>query len=312
MKIDRLIAIIVTLIRRKRISARELAEMFDVSIRTIYRDVDAINQAGIPIITYPGMNGGVGIAEGYKLDRNVLSNNELAAIVTALQGISTTPGNVNNRVLLEKLKSTVPQSHLEAFNLKTQQFFVDLSMWGKNEILEGKIEKLKTAIELSNQVVLDYCNMKGETTTRKVEPYTLILKGQKWYLYAYCKKRNDFRLFKLSRIRGISNTGTAFERMEINLDDLPWNMEWKDLGKMTVLTLLFDKEVKTAAEEWFGVENVVPRPDGKFIVKASLPEDNWLYGFILSFGNHVEVIEPEYFREAIRNVACDICKIYKK
>lgn len=312
MKIDRLIAIIVTLIRKKRISARELAEMFDVSVRTIYRDVDAINQAGIPIITYPGMNGGVGIAEGYKLDRNVLSNNELAAIVTALQGISTTPGNVNNRVLLEKLKSSVPQSHLEAFNLKTQQFFVDLSMWGKNEILEGRIEKLKAAIELSKQVVLDYCTIKGEATTREVEPYTIILKGQKWYLYAYCKKRNGFRLFKLSRIREIRNTGAVFERREINLDELPWNTEWNYTGKMAELTLLFDEEVKTAMEEWFGIENVSPCPDGKYLVKSLLPEDNWLYGFILSFGNHVEVIEPEYFREAISNIAHDIIKIYER
>lgn len=312
MKIDRLIAIIVTLIRKKRISARELADMFDVSVRTIYRDVDTINQAGIPIITYPGMNGGIGIAEGYKLDRNVLSNNELAAIVTALQGISTTPGNVNNHILLEKLKSSVPQSHLEAFNLKTQQFLVDLSMWGRNEILEGRIEKLKTAIEQSKQVVLDYCTIKGETTTREVEPYTLILKGQKWYLYAYCKKRNDFRLFKLSRIMEIRNTGTVFERREINLDELPWNTEWNYTGKMAVLTLLFDKEVKTAIEEWFGIENVSPCPDGKYLVKASLPEDNWLYGFILSFGNHVEVIEPEYFREALSNIAHDIIKIYER
>jgi predicted DNA-binding transcriptional regulator YafY len=241
-----------------------------------------------------------------------LSNNELAAIVTALQGISSTYANINHQILLDKLKSSVPQSHLHEFNLKTQQIFIDLSMWGKNEFLEAKIEKLKTAIEQSNAVILDYCNIKGEITLREVEPYTLILKGQKWYLYAYCKKRNGFRLFKLSRIREIKVTGTVFERGEINLKDLPWNTDWRSPEKTVNLKLLFDDEVKTVVEEWFGIENVNPEPDGKYVVKASLPEESWLYGFILSFGNHVEVIEPECFRETIGKIAESIYKIYKK
>lgn len=312
MKIDRMIAIIVSLIRKNRIQAKELAEMFDVSVRTIYRDIEAINQAGIPIITYQGINGGVSIAEGYKLDKNVLSNSELAAIVTVLQGIPTAPWNINNQALLEKLKSVVPPSHLESFNLKTQQFFVDLSSWGSNALLEKKVDTLKLAIELSKSVEFNYCNMKGELTLREVEPYTLILKAQKWYLYAFCKNRNDFRMFKLSRIRDMRMTDTGFVRREINLKELPWNREWAGTERTMEVVLKFDSEIKTVAGEWFGFESLEPCDDGRFMVKSAMPEDNWLLGFILSFGNHVEVVEPEYLREKIKDVAKEICKIYEK
>jgi predicted DNA-binding transcriptional regulator YafY len=312
MKIDRMIAIIVALIRKNRIQAKELAEMFDVSVRTIYRDIEAINQAGIPIITYQGINGGVSIAEGYKLEKNVLSNSELAAIVTALQGIPTAPWNINNQILLEKLKSVVPPSHLESFNLKTQQFFVDLSPWGSNASLERKIDMLKQAIDISKSVEFNYCSIKGELTLREVEPHTLILKAQKWYLYAFCKNRNDFRMFKLSRIKDIRITDAGFVRREISLKELPWNTEWADLGRTVELVLKFDSEIEAVAGDWFGFDSLEPCDDGRFMVKTVMPEDNWLLGFVLSFGNHVEVVEPEHLREKIKGAAKEIWKIYEK
>lgn len=311
MKLDRMIAIIVTLIRRERIQAKELADMFDVSVRTIYRDIEAINQAGIPIITYQGANGGITIAEGYKLDKSVLTNNELVAIVTALQSVSNTYLDSNNQGLLEKLKSVVPSSHLESFNLMTKQVIIDLSPWGDDSGLKEKNTLLKQAMDASKTVSFQYSNAKGETSNREVEPHTLVLKGQKWYLYAYCKLRDSFRLFKLARMKNIKITEMCFSRRETNLEELPWDKEWHRSENMVNLVLGIDSGLKVLAEEWFGVENVHPDRNGKFKVTLSFPEDDWLYGFILSFGSHVEVLEPEHIRNRIKSLAQKIYSIYE-
>ncbi|SFG92863.1 Predicted DNA-binding transcriptional regulator YafY, contains an HTH and WYL domains [Desulfotomaculum arcticum] len=310
MRLDRMMAIIVTLIRRTRVQAKELADMFDVSVRTIYRDIEAINQAGIPIITYQGANGGISIAEGYRLDKSVLTNNELAAIVTALKSVSTSYAGFNNQILLEKLKSTVPPAHLESFNLMTQQVLIDLSPWGNDSGLKEKNTLLKQAIDALKTVSFEYCNAKGELSSREVEPHTLVLKGQKWYLYAYCRIRDSFRLFKLSRMKNVQVNDAGFSRRETNLEELPWDKEWHRSQNVVHIVLGINPEVRILAEEWFGVENVLPDGNGRFTVALSFPEDDWLYGFILSFGSHVEVLEPEHLRDKIRNTAREILAIY--
>lgn len=312
MKLDRLLGIVVILLSKSRVPAKELAETFEVSVRTIYRDIETINLAGIPIITYQGTNGGIGIAEGYKLDRNLLTNNELAAIVSALKSINVTYSDVDHQILLQKLQSTVPQSHRESFNSKIQQIFIDLSPWGIDSKQKEKMEHLKQAIEEARTVTFLYRNVKGETAVREVEPHTLVLKGQKWYLYAYCLARQAFRIFKLARITEPVIRDMRFIRREVDLEQLPWDTEWRTPSKPVRVVLRFAKDFRSMAEEIFGVETVRLDEEERSIVEVSYPDDYWLHGLILSFGDSVEVLSPLSLRLKIKEIAGRVTQIYEQ
>ncbi|MFZ5967225.1 MAG: helix-turn-helix transcriptional regulator [Bacillota bacterium] len=312
MKVDRLLAIIMMLIKKKRVQAKDLAELFDVSVRTIYRDIDAINLAGIPIITYQGSNGGIEIAEGYRLDKNVLTNDELASIAVALKSISSSYDDLHIEPLLEKIRGVVPQSQTEAFKAKSEHFFVDFTPWGNDGTLKQKISKLKEGIRLSRRVEFTYQNTKGEILKRLVEPYTIVLKENKWYLYGFCLLREEFRLFKVSRMKHVEVLDTEYHREELVLEELPWNQGWFDSSEAVELVLKFDKDLRMFVEEQFGTEKVSSDEAGDYILKITFPMSDWVYGFILSFGHKVEVIEPDFIREAIRESALSLLKIYDK
>lgn len=310
MKLDRLLAITIILINRNRVQAKELAEMFGVSVRTIYRDVEAINQAGIPVVAFRGANGGIGVVDGYRLHGNVLTSDELASIFSALKSVSSSLDDSSARAVLEKIKGLVPKSREESFKAKTEQVFIDFSPWGTDFWLAEKMDKLRGAIQACLLVSFTYCSARGDVTARTVEPHTLVLKEQKWYLYAFCALRNGFRLFKLTRIKDLKVLDAGFRRREINLEELPWDKGWDAPQNLVKLVLRFDAGMRILAEDWFGVENVRPDEAGGCIVEAVLPEDEWLCGFILSFGHRVEVLEPEGLRLKTKEIAARICGIY--
>ncbi|TVY04408.1 helix-turn-helix transcriptional regulator [Cohnella terricola] len=309
MKLDRLLSIVILLVNRRRVQAKELADRFEVSVRTIYRDIEAINQAGIPVVTFQGASGGIGLTEGYRLDRNVLTDDELIEIVNALQSVATIYPEGNGKNLLEKMNSIVPQAESERFRSRTRQFIVDFSPWGRRGTLEEKLELIKRAVEDEVEVSFTYCSADGKVTERSVEPYTLVLKKQTWYLYAYCLERRDFRLFKLIRMKEVKATGRAFARRCIDLESIPWNREWFAPEKTESVKLLFHPRAKHLAEEWFGAEHLIPEERG-YVVSADFPEDRWLYGFILGFGPDAEVLEPERIREKIKQMALDVYRKY--
>jgi len=308
MKLDRLISILVMLLKKKRVQAKELAEMFGVSTRTILRDIDAINLAGIPIVTYQGVNGGIEIAQGYRLDKSILTSDDMASIITMLKGlISAVPDN-KHEILMEKLRNTLPPSQLDLLNLKIDRLVIDLSPWGGNETLKLKVMTIRKAIEDEKEIGFIYTDSNGSTTNRRVEPYSLVLKGQNWYLYAWCLLRQDFRFFKLSRIRGLATSETTYQRRQISLDQMPMEKEWYTPENVVELELVFEKEMKSVVEEWF-VEEVKEGEDGRLWVHTLLPENNWLYGFLLSFGPRVEVMRPPHIRTILADLAE---KIYEK
>lgn len=311
MKLDRLISILVILLRKERVQAKELAEMFEVSTRTILRDVDAINLAGIPIVTYQGINGGIGIAEGYRLDRSVLTNEEIAAIITTLKGMSKTLPNVKHEVLMEKLKNVLPVSQLETLNSKVNQLIIDLSPWGGNDDLKDKLVSIRQAIENTLIIEFSYIDLHGKKTVRKVEPYSLVLKAQKWYLYAWCCLRQDFRLFKMSRIKELLISDISYSPREVSVDQLPWEDQRGQTSEMITLELVFEKEMQNIVEEWFG-EDSVKDQQGRLMVKSTMPENEWLYGFILSFGTTVEVVSPPHIRAIIGDISKGIHEKYSK
>ncbi|WZL71962.1 YafY family protein [Clostridiaceae bacterium 35-E11] len=309
MKLDRLIGILVVLLRRERVQARELAEMFEVSVRTILRDVDAINLAGIPVVTYQGTNGGIGIAEGYRLDRSILTSDDMAAIMAMLKGVRRTIPDPRHEILMEKLKNILPSTQLQNLDAKTNQLFIDLSPWGGDEQIKEKLTGIRNAIEQCKEVEVIYMDAVGVSTNRRIEPYSLVLKGQNWYLYAWCCMREDFRLFKLSRIEEFTVLETHFQPKDVSLENVTLERDWGKHDNMVELEMVFEKQMERILKDWHWGE-MVTLEDERIMVKALFPEDNWLYGFILSFGTGIEVVNPPHIRKILREIAQDICKKY--
>lgn len=311
MKLDRLLAVLMILVNRRRVQAKELADMFEVSVRTIYRDIEAINQAGIPVVTYQGTGGGIGIADGFKMDRNFLTSDELASMTVALRSVFTAYQDPRTGAVLEKIRGLVPASEAEQFRTRTESVIVDMAPWGHDQALKERVEFLKGAIEASRPVSFQYASVKGEVLQRTVEPYTLVLKGQNWYLYGVCQLRGEFRLFKLVRMREVQLLPGSFHRVPVNLEEVPWEKEGGSERKPVALLMRVEPSLRPLAEEWFGLEHVWPDGQGGFFARVNFPEDNWLYGFILSLGPGLEVLEPPHIREIIRRMAAGIEARYR-
>ncbi|MFS0728136.1 helix-turn-helix transcriptional regulator [Paenibacillus sp. 1P07SE] len=311
MKIDRLLAIVVLLMNKRMVQAKELAELFEVSVRTIYRDVDTIDQAGIPIVTYQGAGGGIGIAEGYRLDRNLLTNDEFAAIATALRSVGTTYDGHRNNLLLEKINSIIPAAQAEEYQIKSNQLLLDYSPWGAPALFEEKLDLLKEAIERKQLVTFSYSSAQGEMTLRTAEPHTILLKGQHWYVYAYCTKREQFRIFKLMRMQELAMLEQRFTRRQVEPGLQPSDQEWNKPDQTVALSLRFRGTIKHLVEERFGPEALQEADGGDVLIHITYPENNWLYGFILSFGDDVEVLGPPHIREIIGHKAAAIAMKYQ-
>lgn len=309
MKIDRLLSIVILLLNRPLIQAKELADMFEVSVRTIYRDIESINGAGIPVVTYQGSGGGIGLMPGYRLDRNILSERELADIFTALQSVSSYGGG-GHQLLMDKISSVIPPSQKEAFRSLTTQMIVDLSPWEQMSPLEERISLLKEALEEAVAVTFEYISAEGRMTRRTIEPYTLVMKGRSWYIYGFCTERQDFRLFKLLRMKALVKERRQYTRREIPLQELPWGDGWKDPQLTAALTLRFAPEGKHLAEEYFDCETLQQDDSGGYTLTVRYPENEWLYGFLLSFGTVLEVLAPEHIRRRLGEVARGVAAAY--
>lgn len=200
MKVDRLVSIIMILLDKERIGAQELADMFEVSPRTIYRDVDTINMAGIPIRSTSGVGGGFEIMEKYKVNKKVFSTADLSAILMGLSNFANMLQGEELVNALAKIKSFIPADRAKDIELKVNQIFIDLSPWMGNSNIQPYLEIIKVALQESKLLTFEYLAHHGNKTARAVEPYQLVLKGSHWYLQGYCRIRKDYRLFRISRM----------------------------------------------------------------------------------------------------------------
>ena len=305
MKLERLLTMTMILINRKKVTAQELAELFNVSVRTIYRDIETLSCAGIPVISQQGVHGGISLIDGYRVDKQVLTKEELASLTIAIKSALTTYEDSHALAVLEKLTSIADDHVTQTID----HLFVDLSPWGPNILFKEHITSLKSAIENRHCVSFTYTTAHGELTKRVVEPHTIVQKGKTWYLYGYCTLRMDFRLFKLARIKNLMQEDLHFERKEINLSELPWGKEWYQPQNVVDLVISFDTAITTLVEESFGVAYVDHGQDKIYI---SIPEDEWLYGFLLSFGNRIKVLEPPHIRDILQKRAHEIAQLYNQ
>jgi len=280
-------------------TAKELAERFDVSTRTIYRDVDVLSLAGIPVYTEKGKNGGISLMPDYILNKSILSEGEQEEILSALQSLSLI-GNDDAGHVLKRLSSI--------FNKTAANWLeVDFFSWGFND--EDIFGGFKTAILESRIAEFDYYSSYGELTHRRVEPIQLWFKSKAWYLNAFCLTKQDVRLFKLVRVVNINITDETFTKRDLLAtpqNPRPDSRQRPDVS----LRLHIAPEMAFRVHDEFSWCMSEKQADGSFIVDVTWPEDNWVYGFILSFGEYIQVLEPEHIKEIIKEKAQRIMAKY--
>jgi predicted DNA-binding transcriptional regulator YafY len=311
LKIQRLLGITMLLLSRKRVGAQELAERFEVSLRTIYRDIEAINAAGIPIASFAGLDGGYEIMDEFRIERQIVTLDDLSSIVTALKGMQSTLQDGQMDHLLAKISALIAKNEQHRMDEAGEQLIIGLSPWTRVEADKDKLADLRLAARNRNVVWLTYSNTEGDTEERAVEPIGLAWKGSAWYLYAYCRLRKDCRTFKLSRIRKLRIDMEVFPRRKERLEDLDARWGWRHSQSYITMVLRFHPRVRVRVEEVFGPEKVTAQEDGSLLVRAELPEDNWLYGMLLSYGPDLRVLEPKSLADEISGQARRVVELYK-
>lgn len=307
MKIDRLVSIVMILLEKERVGAQELADLFEVSSRTIYRDIDAINMAGIPVHSTSGVGGGFEIMQEYKLDKNVFSTADLSAILMGLSSLSNMIRGNELVNALAKVKSFIPADRAKEIELKANQICIDLSPWMGNRNIQPYLETIKTALQESRLLSFEYIAHHGNKTTRTVEPYQLVLKSSQWYLQGYCHKRNDFRLFKLSRMSNLKIQEDIFEPRDYQkpfLDSADILETMQSRIKIRIHKSVMDRMLDYCAYEDFS-----PDGDEHFIVDFPFIGNEYYYDILLSFGDKCECLEP-HIRNEMKRKAQDIAALY--
>ena len=291
MKIDRLIGILSLLLQRDRITAPELAAHFEVSRRTIQRDIESLCRAGIPIATTQGVGGGISILDGYRVDRTVLTAPEMQAILAGLRSLDSVSGTRRYAQLMEKLSAgtggLVPGgAHL----------LIDLSSWYKTS-LSPKIERIQEAIEQHRTIRFTYFSPKAESE-RTVEPYYLVFHWSAWYVWGWCGLRQDFRLFKLNRMTGLS-TGDAFFPRPAPLPDLEPARVFPEKYRVTVL---FDPSCRWRLVEEYGADRLTIEQDGRLRFTGGFPDADGVLSWVLTYGDKAELLEPQELREQLQDM----------
>lgn len=299
MKENRYFQMIYLLLEKGQMTAPELADYFEVSIRTIYRDIDILSSAGIPIYATQGKGGGIAIQDSYVLKKSLLSEQEQKQILMALQGIRVLEDEQIN-MLLSKLSGVFQRQ-------QGNWLEIDFSTWTKSGAGKHNFQLLQSAIWKSRIVSFSYYSGKGEQTKRIIEPHKLVFKTSDWYLYGYCTLRKDFRFFKLTRIRDLKLQDAEFMR------ETPEHIfERSDEFEMKTVqvTLLFDAGMSHEVYEKFD-EEVSEQEDGSLLVTTILPVNELLYSYVLSCRERVEVLSPPYVRDNVRKRVRKMLEIYK-
>ncbi len=310
MKMDRLLAMTVLLLNRGRISAKELAERFEVSTKTIYRDMDTLCQAGIPIAAHQGTSGGFEIMEQFTISRQFLTLSEINSIIRAVRGVNQALDDNTYDHLLEKVSSMIGPTDRSQSAGDQDPLIVDLNPWGQGPHTRHKVNVIRQAIEERRVVAFRYMNMHGEESERDAEPASLILKGNVWYLQAYCQLRGEFRVFRLSRIYDLTLQSQAFDRREApSMEGYAWESTWSREEEKTI-TLSFSPQVRYRVEETFDPGQVLIGTDGSVRVEGYFSDDEWFYGMLLSFGHLVRVEQPPSVAEEVVRRARQIIERY--
>jgi predicted DNA-binding transcriptional regulator YafY len=299
-KLDRLLGIVTILLQKDRVTAPYLAEKFEVTRRTIGRDIDALCQAGIPIITHQGGGGGISIAEGFKLDKSILTTDELTGIIAALKGI----GSVSEKSNIERTLDKISSNRDAVVSLR-EPIVIDLASHNKGSLTE-KIELIKKSIQEQRFIEFDYYYEKG-MTHRRIEPAFVIFQWAAWYVFGYCTKRQDFRMFKLMRLWDLQLCAETFTPREMPSEKRDFNEHLSDDKK---LVALFDPLASYQLIETYGLHCYTETKEGLIRLETGYTNRDFIISWLLGFGDKVKVLEPVDIAEDIKRIAANVLNSY--
>lgn len=300
MQSNRLFEIIYILLDKKKVTASELAEHFEVSRRTICRDIDMLSSAGIPVYADKGRYGGISLLDNYVLDKSLISDSEQQEILASLK-------------ILEELKSPNAQESLRKlanlFQKSSDDWIsVDFSHWGSHSEEMDTFAIIKSCILQQLIIEFDYYNSYGQCRFHQIEPYKLWFKEKSWYLKGYSLKHEDFRIYKMTRIKHLKAASQSFSKRELSSE--PGNIEMKIPFETVNLKLRFSREAAYRVYDEFDMEQIQADDKGNLVVTAEYPLNDWVYGYILSFGKDVEVLEPDHVKRHILGIIKEIAGKY--
>ncbi len=307
MKYQIMIGILFTLLAKRKVSAGELAKKYECSTRSIYRYVEELIVAGIPVDIARGANGGIYISDAYKLPKGFMTKEEYGRTVDALQAMLSESNDPALKSALEKVTAQLKSERIEGG--VSGNILVDSGTWGDERKFSEKLSLVEQATAECEAIEIDYTARTGERTRRVVLPHLLIYKQRIWYLYAYCRLRGDFRTFKVGRMRSIVRTGERFEKLPFEKESIPLSF-WRDGENDVEARFEIAPETLPFAEEWLGIENV-REEGGKFYADVTLPDDESLIGTILSVGAGLTVLAPKELRERVKHEAEKLLAGYK-
>lgn len=297
---NRLFEIMTILLNKGTVTATELAERFGVSTRTIYRDIDVLSSTGVPVYMSKGKRGGIRLLENYAINRTLISAQESESLLLAIKTLQATQYPELDKVL-EKLgaifKNTLIHDWVE----------VDFSPWGRPADEKNKFEDIRQALLHRNVIRFQYVNAEGQKSSRSAEPEKLIFKDNAWYLVAFCRERQAYRTFRISRLKKLEVLPETFE---IKRSSQP-HFEDNTLSQQLIhLKLRFQPKALNRLYDYFDDSYITQNDDGSFTMEVDLPDNEWIYSYILSFGSLVEVLEPKHVRNTVADRIRLALKIY--
>lgn len=309
MKSAKLIQMVMILLEKKKSTARELSGLLNVSQRTIYRYINTLANADIPIYSEKGKFGGIYIRSDYSVDNKLFTNSDLEAMLISLKTLEETTQDENYLLTVQKIKKLIPNSKVDSLNLKANQILIDTTTWDGVYNSKSYIKDIKFALDRSLLLEISYENSDGIASVREIEPYRLILKGTYWYLQAYCKKNESLRLFKLSRIANLLIKDIAFTPRFIDFDSTPvtsWNDE-----KGCIVSLNIDIAIKDDIASFYG-NSVLTKIDDK-LYNACIPfsKKQHEYRYLMGLADKCEVIEPLDVRNELIKLIKKTLSLYK-
>lgn len=301
MKIDRLIGILSVLLQKEKTTSAELAEKFEVSRRTILRDIETLNMSGIPIVSEKGQSGGISVMEGYKIDKTLLSSEDMQAILSGLNSLDSVSGNSRYRQLMEKLSADDPDC-VNADN----HIIIDLSSWDKS-VFADKIEIIKKAMEQHRIITFRYFSPNSESE-RRLEPYHLVFQWSSWYVWGFCTSRQDYRMFKLTRMTDLEMTDDICPDRDVPIFYCDKLRHTK--GEICA-EVRFDVSQKWRLIDEFGTDRLKYDESGNILLTLTWEDEPSLYRYILSFGDNAEIVFPEEYRRGFADIIKRISDKYE-
>lgn len=302
MKIDRLIGILSILLQQDKVTAPVLADKFEVSRRTISRDIEDLCKAGIPIVTAQGQNGGISIMDGYRMDKTLLTNSDMQAILAGLKSLDSVCKTSRYQQLMDKI-----QMGSSTFLPANNHIVINLASWYKSS-LAPKVELIQTAIEHRETVSFIYYSPREESR-RTIEPYLLVFQWSSWYVWGYCLKKKDFRMFKLNRLHELETAGETFTPRETPA----FNPAPERVFPVTIQAVArFHPSMKWRLIEEFGFESFVSEPEGTLLFRFGFADKENLFSWILGFGDAAELLSPALLREELALLTKKLADRYRQ